>query len=161
MTMLIRLALASDAPALAHIRNWAAEESTALFDDTPVTVANRTRWLAEEPVVFVADVDGEVIGYASYGPFRTLTGYRHTVENSVYVLPGNQGAGIGTGLLQTLIAHAEANPDVHRMVAWIESTNEASLTLHRRHGFEEKGRLTEVGYKCGRWLDVTILERAC
>lgn len=127
MTMLIRLALASDAPALARIRNWAAEESTALFDDTPVTVANRTRWLAEELVVFVADVDGEVIGYASYGPFRTLTGYRHTVENSVYVLPGNQGAGIGTGLLQTLIAHAEANPDVHRMVAWIESTNEASL----------------------------------
>ena len=159
--MKIRTARLEDAPALAQIRNWAAVASTALFDDSTTTAADREQWLSTIPAAFVAVDNDKVIGYASYGSFRIHSGYLHTVENSVYVLPGHQGKGIGKSLLNAVIRHAEDSPDVHRMVAWIESTNAASLALHRKNGFQEMGTLTEVGYKFNRWLDVTIMQRNC
>ena len=45
------------------------------------------------------------------------------------------------------------------MVAGIASENEASIALHRKHGFVETGRMPEVGFKFGRWLDLVLMQR--
>ncbi|WP_019144469.1 GNAT family N-acetyltransferase [Aeromicrobium massiliense] len=163
--MSVRSATASDVPAIWAIHNEAVAHSTAIWDETPVDLADREAWFAERTAagypVLVAERDGVVGGYATYGPWRPKTGYRHTVENSVYVHPGHQGHGLASALLDALVAQAHGADAVHRVVAMIEATNTLSIGLHERRGFREVGRMSEVGTKFGRWLDLAILQLDC
>lgn len=95
-------------------------------------------------------------GFAVYGPWRELDGYRHTVEDSVYVREDRQGLGIGSALLTALIASAR-EAGRHVMIAGIEAGNSGSIRLHERFGFHHAGTVREVGTKFGRWLDLTIM----
>lgn len=163
--MQIRPARDADVLALLRIHNEAVAHSTAIWDETPVDLADREAWFAERTAagfpVLVAERDGEVGGYATYGPWRPKTGYRHTVENSVYVHPDHQGHGLASGLLDVLLELARGDDDVHRVVAMIEASNTLSTGLHERRGFREVGRMGEVGTKFGRWLDLVILQLDC
>jgi L-amino acid N-acyltransferase YncA len=47
----------------------------------------------------------------------------------------------------------------HSVMARIVGGHDASITLHRKCGFEEIGREREVGRKFGRWLDVVLMQR--
>ena len=108
----------------------------------------------------VAEVDGEVAGYAYANTYRTRIAYQWTVENSVYVDARFQGRGVGTSLLQALIDACIARG--HRqMVAVIgEPTNTASIKLHERFGFQLVGVFRGLGRKHGRWLDTVQMQRA-
>lgn len=108
----------------------------------------------------VAEIGGEIVGYAYAGPYRTRPGYRFTCENSIYIRNGWQGRGIGKALLAPLIAGCEAM-GMRQMIAVIgDSANYASINLHSRLGFAMAGNLRSVGFKFGRWLDSVMMERA-
>ncbi|MEO6340051.1 MAG: N-acetyltransferase family protein, partial [Caulobacteraceae bacterium] len=109
--------------------------------------------------LLVAEWEGRVVGYASFGDFRPFQGYRHTVENSVYVAPDAHRRGVGRVLMEALIHRARAMGK-HVMVAGIEAENLASIRLHAAAGFVEVGRLPQVGRKFGRWLDLVFMQRA-
>ena len=100
---------------------------------------------------------GRVAGYASFGPWRPHDGFRHTVENSVYVSPDHRGSGIGRSLMKALIERARML-DKHVMVAFIESENRASVHMHQQLGFIHVGQMRQVGCKFGRWLDLTMMQ---
>ncbi len=117
----------------------------------------RTRAASAGLPVLVAELDGSVIGFATYGPWRPKTGYRFTVENSVYVHPDHRGRGAANALMPALIERARAG-DVHSIVAGIEATNAGSIALHEKFGFRQVALLPEVGFKFGRWLDLTYLQ---
>ncbi len=158
----IRQATAGDAPALAGIYNDAVRHTTAIWNDAEVDADNRRQWLAlrsagRHPVLVAADGARGVVGYASFGDFRAFDGYRHTVEHSIYVRADARRAGVAARLMEALIAQARARGK-HAMVGAIESENAASIALHRRLGFEEVGRMREVGTKFGRWLDLTWMQ---
>ena len=157
--MTVRPARADDVEIVRAIRNHAIEHSTALWTQTPQSPEQAVGWLAahlERGSAFVAEADGEVAGFAVYGPWRALDGYRHTVEDSVYVREGHHGLGIGSALLTTLIDAARAAGH-HVVIAGIEAGNAASIRLHERFGFEHVGMVPEVGTKFGRWLDLTLM----
>ena len=104
----------------------------------------------------VAEIDGQVAGYAYANTYRPRVAYQWTVENSVYVDAAFQGKGVGTGLLQIL-----GGGDYRQMVAVIgEPTNTASIKLHERFGFELVGVFRGLGRKHGRWLDTVQMQRA-
>lgn len=158
-TVTVRPAHPEDAEAVRAIRNHAVEHSTALWTGVPQTPAEGAAWLhahLERGSAFVAETDGEVAGFAAYAPWRDLEGYRHTVEDSVYVREGRHGLGIGSALLGTLIEAARAAGH-HVVIADIESGNTASIRLHERFGFRHVGVVPEVGTKFGRWLDLTVM----
>ncbi|KUM99567.1 acetyltransferase [Streptomyces yokosukanensis] len=155
----VRPARPDDVEAVRAIRNHAVEHSTALWTQTPQTPAEGATWLAahlERGSAFVAEADGEVAGFAVYGPWRELEGYRHTVENSVYVREGRHGLGIGSALLAALVTAAR-EAGHHVMIAGIEAENTASIRLHERFGFHHVGTAPEVGTKFGRRLDLTLM----
>ncbi|TXJ75935.1 N-acetyltransferase family protein [Streptomyces lavendulae] len=158
----VRLACAGDAEAVRAIRNHAIEHSTALWTEVPQSPAESTAWLARHlrrGSAFVAEAGGEVAGFAVFAPWRDLEGYRHTVEDSVYVREGRHGLGIGSTLLTALITAARAAGH-HLMIAGIESGNGASVRLHERFGFEHAGTIREAGIKFGRRLDLTLMRLA-
>ena len=161
--MLVRDAVEADLPAILEIYNDAVLNTTAIWNDIVVDLANRAAWLAERqgqgfPVLVAIAEDGTAAGYATYGPFRPHDGYRHTVENSVYVRGGQRGRGVGYALLTALVAHGQT-AGLHAMVAAIEAQNTASIRLHAAHGFAEVGHMPQVGAKFGRWLDLTLMQR--
>jgi L-amino acid N-acyltransferase YncA len=155
----IRLAEAADAEAVRAIRNDVIEHSTAMWTSEPVSPGDGRAWLAENLArrsAYVAEAAGQVIGYANWAPWRPKDGYRHTVEDSVYLTGSHRGRGLGAELLRTLIAGA-AESGAHVMMASIESSNTRSVALHERLGFELVGTAREVGTKFGRWLDLTMM----
>lgn len=157
----IRDAEASDLEAITAIHNHAVEHTTAIWNEETVDVANRAAWLADRhgrgyPVIVAVDASG-VVGYASFGDWRPHSGYRHTVEHSVYVRDDAQGRGIGKALMIELIDRAR-RLGVHVMVAAVDSSNLGSIVLHKRLDFMQVGRMPQVGAKFGRWLDLTFLQ---
>ncbi|MFI5503508.1 GNAT family N-acetyltransferase [Nocardia asteroides] len=162
--MFVRDADKADLPAVLAIHNTNIAESTAIWDTDQVELDDRLTWFADRTAasmpILVAEIDGEVAGYASYGQWRPKTGYRFTVENSVYVDDRFQRRGVATALLTELVARATASGRVHAMIAAIESGNTGSIALHERFGFRTVGELPEVGHKFGRWMDLTLMQRS-
>lgn len=158
--MLIRPAVDADLDAILEIHNHAIRELLSIWTEQEVDRADRERWLAAHEAaghpVLVAENNGAVAGYAAYGPWREKTGYRFTVENSVYVAQGFQRQGIARLLMVELIAIARAQ-GIHVMIAAIEAGNTASIALHEQLGFEPPVVVREVGIKFDRWLDLALM----
>ncbi|WP_239082789.1 GNAT family N-acetyltransferase [Subtercola lobariae] len=161
--MQIRTAVEADLPQILAIHNDAIEHSTAIWTDTLATLAERQTWLAEHQtprqLAIVAAEGDEVLGYATYGPWRAKEGYRFTIENSVYVRTDQAGRGYGRELMNALIADAKKS-DFHAMIAAIEAGNVASIRLHENLGFVDAGTIEAVGFKFGRWLDLKHMRLA-
>ncbi|MCF9016713.1 GNAT family N-acetyltransferase [Pseudomonas syringae] len=162
MQDVIRDALPEDLPGILAIYNDAVLNTTAIWNEQPVDLANRQAWYASRqtqayPILVAVDAAGEVLGYSSFGDWRPFEGFRHTVEHSVYVRADQRGKGLGPQLMSALIERARTC-DKHMMVAAIESGNAASIALHERLGFTATGQMPQVGTKFGRWLDLTFMQ---
>jgi L-amino acid N-acyltransferase YncA len=159
----VRPATARDLDAIAGIFAHYVTTSVITFEESPPTA---THWqqqlarLAERRLPFlVADVAGTVAGYAYASPWRPKPAYRHTVEDSVYLAPGRRGQGLGRLLLDALLA-ACAAAGARQVIAVIADTgSDASAALHRRLGFAEVGKLPQVGFKFGRWVDTALMQK--
>jgi L-amino acid N-acyltransferase len=151
----------ADLPQTLVIYNDIILHTTAVYSYHPHTIQMREDWYAakikEGYPVFVAESEGKVVGFSSFGPFRAWDAYRYTVENSIYVLADQRGKGIGKRLLEPLITTAKEK-DLHAIIASIDASNSVSLQLHRSFGFEEVAHFRQVGFKFGRWLDLKFLE---
>jgi phosphinothricin acetyltransferase len=162
MTVAIRPATDHHLPAILAIYNDAVRHTTAIWNDTVVDLENRRAWREARAglgyPVLVGEEDGAVVAYGSFGDFRAFDGYRFTVEHSVYVADGARRRGVASALIVALAEHATALGK-HVMVAGIAADNEASIALHRKLGFAETGRMPEVGFKFGRWLDLVLMQR--
>ena len=161
--MLIRDATEADLPQLVAILNDAIAHTTARWTETLETLESCRAWLEVSigrglPVIVGEQGDGTVIGFGSLAPFRTYSGFRHTIEHSVYVDPAAARRGHGRALLIALEERARAT-DHHVIVGTIGADNEGSLALHRQAGFVEVGRMPEIGFKFGRWLDMVIVQK--
>ena len=66
--------------------------------------------------------------------------------------------GIGDQLMQAILTYARERDDIYTVVSVITGDNEKSIRMHKKYGFEDCGRLKEVGMKFGRRLDVVNLQ---
>lgn len=159
--MKLRLATVADAEDLRRIYNREVLETTHTFDLEPRSLEAQEEWIAEREGalgVVVAELDGEVAGFASLSPYRPRAAYRTTVENSVYVDEAARGHGVGRALMNELIDVATGR-GFHTIVAHIVGGHEASIGLHHACGFTVVGTEREVGRKFGKWLDVVVMQR--
>ena len=106
----------------------------------------------------VAEVGGEVAGFAYATVWRPRPAYRHTVEDTVYVAPDRLRQGLG-GMLLTGVTEGCRNAGVEQLIAVIADTGDpASEALHKGAGFVEVGRLSKVGFKHGQWIDTVLMQ---
>jgi phosphinothricin acetyltransferase len=165
VTFSIRPAAAADFDAIQRIYAHHVLNGLASFEETPPDVAELTRrWRAIAdaglPYLCAVEPGGALVGYAYAGPYRPRSAYRFSVEDSVYVAPGQAGRGIGRGLLRQLIEIC-TGLGKRQMIAVIgDSGNAASIALHRACGFELTGIFQAVGFKHGRWVDSVLMQRA-
>ena len=159
--MQIRRAELADFAEITAIYNSIVQTSTAIYNSVPSSVEERFTWWQSRlekgfPVLVAADESG-VLGYASFGEFRSWPGYRFTVEGTIHIREDSRGHGVGRQLLVRLIDEARA-AGKHVMIAGVDSENAASLRFLRAFGFEPAGELREVGWKFGRYLTLNFLQ---
>ena len=135
--------------------------TTAVWQYDTHTLEMRKEWFKTKKEqgfpVFVAEDNRTIVGFSTYGPFRVWQGYKHTVENSVYVASNQRGKGIGKLLMAPLIEVAKQQ-GIHAIVAGIDAENEVSIKLHQQFGFVEVAHFKEVGWKFNKWMDLKFLE---
>jgi L-amino acid N-acyltransferase YncA len=159
----IRPAAPRDIAAITRIYDHAVRHGTASFELEPPDDAEMAqryqRLLAGGYPYLVAELGGEIAGYAYAGPYRARPAYHWSVEDSIYIAPQTHRRGIGRALLDRLIAESEAG-GFRQMIAVIgDSANAASIELHRAAGFRMVGTFDNVGFKLGRWLDSVLMQR--
>ena len=106
---------------------------------------------------FVAELDGEVVGWIAVVPYSRRAVYRGVGEESVYVAERARGGGVGRALLETVIESAR-DGGLWMLQAGVFTDNGASLALHRALGFREVGIRERIGQLDGVWRDVVLLE---
>ncbi len=160
----IRPARPDDIESITAIYGHAVTHGTASFEleaPTQAEMTQRMQSLMDRNFPYlVAESDGAVAGYAYAALYRTRPAYRFSVEDSVYVDPKAQRLGIGRILLDRLVVESEKR-GFRQMIAVIgDSSQIASIELHRAAGFETIGTIRNVGFKFGRWLDTVLMQRA-
>lgn len=157
----IRSARLNDLEEILGINNHEILHSTINYDFEPKTILEQTAWFEQKVQaglpILVAILQGQVVGFATYGSFRPKPGYRFTVEHSVYLHRDHRGKGIGSMLLRDLIHHAK-KAGMHSMVGGIDSSNTGSYLFHQKMGFTEVARFKEIGHKFDRWLDIIFMQ---
>lgn len=157
-----RPAVAADLHDIGRIYEHYVLNSVATFELDP---PDRAEWGRRFDAIRVASLpflvverDGAVAGYAYCAPWKPRPAYRATVEDSVYVAPWAMGRGCGRELMGALLA-ACRDAQVREVIAVIADTGDpTSVNLHRRFGFVDAGRLTNVGYKHDRWIHTLLLQ---
>jgi phosphinothricin acetyltransferase len=159
--MIIREAKESDVLRILEIFNEVLITSTAVYAYEPASLDEQLEWyhhkIDEGFPVYVGVENERVIGYATYGPFRTRPAYKYTIEHSVYVDVHHRNKGYGKALLKFLIENANKS-DYKTMVAGIDSANSASIKLHLECGFSYSGMIHNAGYKFKKWLDLAFYQ---
>ena len=146
--MLIRLAQIGDLPAIVDIYNQSIPSQQATGDTQPVRVEDRKAWFAEhhpgKHPIFLAEVEGQVAGWCSLSAYRPgRAALRFTAEISYYIAFEYHRRGVATALVAHAIAACPALQIKHLFAIVLES-NEASLKLLRKMGFEQWGYLPRV-----------------
>ena len=139
---------------LTGLANWNHEtKSLAAFSlwFEQLTLQNSPIYVAEEKLT------QEIAGYADYSSFRQISGFKHTVEHSIFIHPNFARRGLGLALMQTLIQHAKQQQH-HVLVAAIDAENTASILLHEKLAFKQTGYMPQVGQKFGQWRDLVLMQ---
>jgi L-amino acid N-acyltransferase YncA len=157
----LRDAMLDDVAAIAAIYRPYVLNSAATMEIEPPDELEMRRRLSDVHSrglpFLVAEVRGEVIGYGYAAPFRPRTGYRYTVEDSIYVRADQAGHGIGRRLLEAVIA-ASREWGARQMLAVIGGDNPASVAMHSAFGFVHRGVLPGAGWKFDQPQDITLMQ---
>ena len=156
----VRAATEKDLASILDIYNEAVLHTTATFDTEPRSLEKQQAWFfahkKNHPVV-VAEENDMVIGWASLSPWSDRCAYDTTVEVSVYIHHDHRGRGLGSRLLEEVIA-AGKNLEIHTVLSRITQGNEISIRIHEKCGFKTIGVMKEVGFKFNRFLDVHMMQ---
>jgi L-amino acid N-acyltransferase YncA len=159
--MTARLATLADAEAIARIYNQGIEERIATFETEPRSTGQIEAQLVEKrdryPTI-VVERDGDILAFASAGPYRTREAYAGVAEHSVYTARHARGAGAGRAALDALSREYAAR-GFWKLVSRVFPENRASLILHERAGFRVVGVYRRHGRLDGEWRDCVIVEK--
>ena len=160
-TLTIREATSDDAEAIRLIYNHEVENETSTMDLVPRTLETQREWIAARSGAFCAvvavDSSGTVLGFGALSEYKDRSGYRSTVENSVYVHRDVARRSIGKQILLHLLETATVS-GFHSVIARIEAQSLASRGLHSSCGFELVGIEKQVARKFGKWLDIAVMQ---
>lgn len=157
MKNIIRQASKADAQTIAEIYNHYIVNSTATFEETPLSISDLEHRMAkveQHTLPWLVSVsETGIVGYAYASQWNARSAYRFTAEVSVYVSPHQRSKGIGLSLYQTLFSQLEAL-SICQVIAIITLPNAQSIALHEKMGMTKVAHLERVGYKFDQWLDV-------
>ncbi len=157
--MIVRPAIAADARSICAITNPIIRETLITFTTRERLESEVAEEIAKKGARFlVAEDQGAVLGFASYGPFRSGPGYVHTAEHSIQLSAQARGKGVGRELMSRLEDVARQDR-IHVLIAGVSAANFDGIAFHQSMGFSEVGRMSQVGRKFDQWLDLVLMQK--
>ena len=158
---MIRPATEADIPAILSIYAPYVLNTTYSFEYTVPTEEEfrlRFRSITAQYPWLVWEEEGRVLGYA-YGsaPF-TRAAYAWCAEPSIYLAPEAQGQGIGRKLYAVL-EHILFLQGYQVLYSLITEENTGSVAFHEKCGYHVNTVFPACGFKFGRWLGLTWMEK--
>lgn len=152
--VVIRPASPADADAIArvHISSWKSAYARVLpaeYLDSLDPSERATEWAevlsAGSATTLVAEANGRILGFASYGASRDEDAEDGDLElYAIYLDLEAWGRGVARELIRTILADVPAGVP---MSLWVLEQNERARHFYRRHGFQADGvdRIDEIG----------------
>jgi L-amino acid N-acyltransferase YncA/DNA-binding transcriptional ArsR family regulator len=122
----------------------------------PTAKQLQDRWLPG--LAWVAELDGQVVGWTAITPVSTRECYAGVGESSVYVAEAARGRGVGKSLLFAQVVEAD-KAGLWTLQTSIFPENRASLALHHSAGYRTLAVRTRIAQLDGVWRDTVLLER--
>jgi len=160
----VRDATEADIPAIAAIYAPEVENGISSLEDVAPSEAEMAQRMAKIKgqglPYLIAARRGDVLGYCYAAPFHVRSGYRYTLEDTIYIHRDFRRQKVGHALLENLLERTEYL-GCRQMIALIcGPENGPSVSLHETFGFRPMGVARSVGFKFGAWRDVIYLQRA-
>lgn len=161
----IQLATAQwdDATGVCEIYNWFIVHSTATFEETCITVDEMQRRMDIVASVglpwWVARRGSQILGYAYANRWKERSGYRFSVETTVYLAHDQAGNGLGSRLYTKLFEELKQQ-GYRTAIGGIALPNPASVALHEKMGMHKVAHFESVGFKHDRWIDVGYWQKS-
>ena len=165
MDFVIRPATVEDTGAINDIANWYIENTAVNFDKEPWSFRKREEWIdgfnhPQCPYkMLVGITDGDIIGFACNTQFKPKAAYISSTETTVYIAHDTKSQGRGYKLYSALLDLICQENSLHRAYAFIALPNAASITLHKKLGYELVGTFDEVGTKFGKYYDCAMYQK--
>jgi L-amino acid N-acyltransferase YncA len=157
MNLMIRNVKPEDATAIADIYNHYTKNTIITFEEEEISesdLADRIKDVISDHLPWiVAEIDGEILGYAYTTKWKSRSAYRYTVESTIYLAPEKVGHGVGSRLYKELISRVK-QANMHAIIGVIALPNPSSVSLHEKFGFKRVAYFEEVGTKFDKWIDV-------
>jgi phosphinothricin acetyltransferase len=155
-----RPARLDDLPAIVAIYNSTVASRQVTADTEPVSVESRVGWFSEHTPdkrpLWVAEQQGQIVGWLSYSNFYGRPAYSGTAELSIYINEQARGKGLGRYFLEQAIACAPELA-VHTLLGFIFGHNQPSLKLFDAFGFERWAHMPRVATLDGVERDLIIV----
>ncbi|MGB7740715.1 MAG: N-acetyltransferase family protein [Steroidobacteraceae bacterium] len=167
MRFVHRDAVAADLPKIVEIYNFAVATRESSCDLEPTTVAARRESFSQHspghrPIWVAEDADAPeqgVVGYLGFFHFMNeRPGYYITADLAIYLHPDYQNRRLGTYLLSEAIRHA-SSLGIEVLAVTIFASNQASIELFTRHGFERWGYMPRVARLENTERDLVMMGR--
>jgi len=109
--------------------------------------------------VLVAEVDGDVAGYAKLGQAMAISLHEHVLElGGLAVDPRSQGRGVGRGLVEAAVEDARAR-GARKLSLRVLSPNAGARRLYEACGFIVEGVLQAEFLLEGGFVDDVLMAR--
>lgn len=164
MQLHIRPVRVEDAEAIASILNAIIAAGVYTVLDTPFTVEDERRYIADFSPrgIFHVAVDAHnnrVVGLQSIEPFATYTrAFAHVGSIGTFVDLAERRQGIGTRLGQVTFDCAR-RLGYEKLFTYVRADNPASLAFHLSLGFRIVGTAKKQAKVKGRYVDEIIIEK--
>jgi L-amino acid N-acyltransferase YncA/DNA-binding transcriptional ArsR family regulator len=153
----VRALAGGDWPAVRRIYGDGIATGIATFETmVPSKAVLDARWLPGHR--WVAELDGEVVGWTAAAPVSSRDCYAGVAETSVYVGDGHRGRGVGRALLRQQVNAADA-AGLWTLQTSIFTENRAGIALHHAAGYRTVGIRERVAQRDGVWHDTVLIER--
>jgi L-amino acid N-acyltransferase YncA len=158
----IRAATRADAESVADIYNYYITDTVVTFEEKPISPGEIAEPIDEVTSAslpwLVAEVGGQVLGYAYASKWKGRCAYRFSAEITVYVERIYPRQGLGSRLYGELFPIL-AGRGIHAVIGGIALPNPGSVALHEKFGLDKVAHFREVGFKFGKWIDVGYWHR--
>lgn len=164
----IRVATLEDAKTLVEIYTPYVEKTVITFEYEVPSVEEfkgRMAHVLEKHPYLVAERDGEIVGYAYAGEFKSRAAYDWAVETTVYVREDQKKSGVGKALYMALeqILAEQNILNLNACIGYPEVEDEYltknSVQFHEHMGYRFVGEFYKCGYKFGRWYNMVWMEK--
>ena len=165
---MIRIATEADSAALAGIYGWYVENTAVSFEyeaPTPENFALRIKEILQTHPFLVFEENGELLGYAYAHPLIRRKACDWAAEVSIYIHRDARGRGVGRALY-TALEKALLLQNICTLEACVASADREdpcltrdSVLFHQKMGYAQVGKMSDCGYKFGRWYHLLWMEK--